>query len=370
MVRYTMLSGVRDDLRGAWDFARDAPRRGTWARETAVQACKAGVAAVLAWFVTMYLLQLPQPYLAPWAALAVVRPTVHWSVLTGLRQVAAVALGVLIAVLAVALMPGRELALAVCVPVAFLIGYWPRLDDQGLYVPFTALFMVAVDNVEQPFVLLRMLETGLGAAIGMGVNLLVAPPVRVFTVDARARRDGEETAAVLREFAARLRDEEDGDEPWSSRSRHLDQRAGEARSAMRHSRDSLRLNPRRSEAWLRESSDRASAAFDLIRRVNRSVRAIADILDDSRRDGMPDPALDAGFSRECAAFLDAAGDACERRVAELLKPGESDASDGESTDADDLSGALESLEQHADVGAEAQAALLIALRRLAVDLTR
>lgn len=365
MIQYRMLSGVRHDLRGAWSFARDAPRRGTWARETVVQAFKAGVAAVLAWFVAMYLLQLPQPYLAPWAALAVVRPTVHWSVLTGLRQVAAVALGVLIAVLAVAVMPGRELALAVCVPVAFLLGYWPRLDDQGLYVPFTALFMVAVDSVEEPFALYRLLETGLGAAIGMGVNLLVAPPVRVLTVDARARRDGEETAAVLREFAARLREAEDGDEPWSARARHLDQRAGEARSALQHARDGLRLNPRQGEEWVRESIDGAGAAFDLIRRVNRSVRAVADILDDSRRDGMPDPALDAGFSRECAAFLDRAADTCERRVTESLEPG-----DGEPSDADDLPGALEALEHHADTGAEAQAALLIALRRLALDLSR
>ncbi|WP_194202107.1 FUSC family protein [Glycomyces albidus] len=362
MDRYTMISGVRNDLRGAWGFAREAPRRGTWARETVVQAFKAGVAAMLAWFVAAYLLRLPMPYLAPWVALAVVRPTVHWSVLTGLRQVAAVALGVLIAVGSAALMPGRELALAMCVPVAFLVGYWPRLDDQGLYVPFTALFMVAVDSVEEPFVLFRLLETGLGAAIGMGVNLLVAPPVRVLTVDARARRDGEETAAVLREFAARLRGD-DGDEPWSTRARDLDQRAGEARSALQHARDSLRLNPRQGEAWVRESIESAGAAFDLIRRVNRSVRAVADILDDSRRDGIPDPALDAGFSRECASFLDTAADTCERRVTELLG-----SADGEP--ADDLSGALEALEQHADSGAEAQAALLIALRRLALDLNR
>lgn len=368
MVRHEMRDGVGKDARGAWRFARAVPHRGTWARETAVQALKAGMAALLAWFVAAHLLHLPQPYLAPWVALVVVRPTMHWSVLTGLRQVSAVALGVLIALLSVLLMPGRELALAVCVPAAFLASYWPRLNDQGLYVPFTALFMVAVDGVDEPFVLFRLLETALGAAIGMGVNLLLAPPVRVLTVGIRARRDATATAEALRGLASRLCESDSGEDFDSSRVHRLDGRAAQSREALRHAREGLRFNPRSGETGLRGQIDRDGSALDLTEQVNRSARAFADLLDDAARDGSAHP-VDLPFGKACAAALEAAADAYERRITALLAP------DDEPADAGDLTDALAAVEHRADADgpghadAERRAAMLIAMRRLVRALT-
>lgn len=370
MIWNAVRDGVADDLRGAWRFARDLPHTGTWAQETAAQALKAAIAAVLAWFVAAHVLTLPQPYLAPWAALAVVRPTVHWSILTGLRQMAAVGFGVLVAVLAVAVTPGKELALAVCVPIAFLVSYWPRLSDQGLYVPFTALFMVAVDSVEEPFVLVRLLETALGAGIGMAVNLLIKPPARVRTVGGRIRHDGAATADLLREIAATLRKDADRDasRTWSARAKRLGDRATETRSALHHARDSLRLNPQTTQEQS-DALDRFHAAFELNQRVGRSTRALADLLDGPGRAAMPDHSLDPAYRRDCATALDAATEAYEETLDRVLSH-----HDREPVDLGPADAALEALQRRTHATAtdgpttEMQATVLVAVRRLRSDL--
>jgi uncharacterized membrane protein YgaE (UPF0421/DUF939 family) len=372
MARQAMLKGVGDDFRGVWRFAREVPDRGSWAQETAVQALKAGLAAVLAWIVAAGLLGLPQPYLAPWVAFAVVRPTVYWSVLTSVRQVTAVTLGVAIAAFAVWLMPGKELALALGVPVAFLVSQWRRLDDQGLYVPFTALFMVAVDSVDGPSTVFRLLETGLGAAIGIGVNLLVAPPLRVRAVGSRIRRDAAATAELLHDMASGLRGDRDGSgaDSWSAHALRLDGRSVETRSVMRRAHDGLKLNPRRPE--YRDSVDRLADVFDLNWRVAQAVRTLADVLDDADRDAIADRSFDPGFKEGCAAALDDAADAYERRLEELLS-GEGDGTDGLDRAWAARLNALEHRADQADIDraiAEVQAALLVAVRRLLHELSR
>jgi uncharacterized membrane protein YgaE (UPF0421/DUF939 family) len=359
-------SGLRGDLRGAWRFARATARRDTWARETALQALKAAVAAVLAWFIASQVLALPQPYLAPWAALIVVRPTVHWSALTGLRQMAAVALGVAVAVAAVAVTPGRELALAACVPVALLLSHWPRLDDQGLYVPFTALFMVAVDNVDEPYVLARLVETALGAGVGIGLNLLLVPPGRVRAVGTRLHRDAAATAGLLREVAAALRSgrdrTEDGD--WSARAKTLETRGAGTAATLDRARNSLRLNPQ-STAEEYAVLDRCQAALEHHQRVGNAAKTLADLLDGRTRRAMPDTALDPAYRRACAAALEAAADAHERQVAHLLQHPCDDASPAPA-DASPLE-ALKARAHDEDAGpavSELRATVLAAVRRL------
>ena len=62
-----------------------------------IQVAKTVVAAVAAWVIAASMFGLPQPFLAPWAALLVVHSTVYRSFWTGAKQVAATVLGVLLA---------------------------------------------------------------------------------------------------------------------------------------------------------------------------------------------------------------------------------------------------------------------------------
>ena len=66
----------------------------------AAQVVKAVCAAVAAWALAVTVFDLPQPFLAPWAALLTVHATVYRTFARGLQQVAAAVLGVLLAVAA------------------------------------------------------------------------------------------------------------------------------------------------------------------------------------------------------------------------------------------------------------------------------
>src|SRR5687767_8893985 len=62
-----------------------------------VQLVKTVVAAVIAWILAANVLELPQPFLAPWAALLVVHATVYRTFSRGMQQVAGAVVAVLLA---------------------------------------------------------------------------------------------------------------------------------------------------------------------------------------------------------------------------------------------------------------------------------
>jgi len=340
------------DVDGARRFLHGLRTQGSRSRETAAQACKAALAAVAAWLVAATAFGIGQPYLAAWVALVMVRPTVHWSLLTALRQVAAVLLGVGIAAAATAL-PGKALALGAAVITAVLASQWPRLDDQGIYVPFTALIMVALDAVGGAFILDRLLETGLGALVGLAVNVLVMPPMRLRGAGSDLRRDGEAATGALRGIAARLRDGEDPQDLDG-----LGERPGRALTAVRRARDSLWLNPRSGHRRHRAQVDRLDAAFAMLRNAIDATSAISGLLGPDDR---PRPrSLGPAFRDRYAEALDRAADLLGGRLDAVLSgvaPPEPETPDVE---------ALERLVARPDgaEGAELQGALLAALRRL------
>jgi len=78
----------------------------SWARERShdpvfwtdvIQVVKTVAAAVVAWILAADVLGLPQPFLAPWAALLVVHATVYRTFSRGAQQVAATVVGVVFA---------------------------------------------------------------------------------------------------------------------------------------------------------------------------------------------------------------------------------------------------------------------------------
>ena len=75
---------------------RDVLRDPMWWTES-LQLVKTVVAAVIAWLLAARVFELPQSFLAPWAALLVVHATVYRTFSRGLRQVAGAVLGVLLA---------------------------------------------------------------------------------------------------------------------------------------------------------------------------------------------------------------------------------------------------------------------------------
>ncbi|WP_404950615.1 aromatic acid exporter family protein [Streptomyces sp. ARC12] len=185
-------------------------------RDTLVQSMKAAGAAIAAWAVSGWWFQAPMALLAPWTAIAMVGSTVYQSVRTGIQQFAIIALGTVWASAAMAFTQDRTMvAMLLTLPFMMLLGNYRRFGSQGIYGATTALFVITGGVSSTSTVGHRLLETLIGAVIGLLVNAFVLPPVHLRSVRDRLVRLVRETADVLGTTAEGLR-EEDGVEKSDS----------------------------------------------------------------------------------------------------------------------------------------------------------
>lgn len=140
---------------------------------------KTAGAAGAAWVGVGLLTGSPRPVLAALAAVLVVQATVYQTVRTGVLRVVGVVLGVLLA-----LGMGRWLglnawSLTVVLLVSLAVGRLFRLGNQTSQVAVSALLVLAVGDTASGYAHDRVVETLLGAAVGVCMNVLVAPPLHV-----------------------------------------------------------------------------------------------------------------------------------------------------------------------------------------------
>ncbi|WP_432075283.1 FUSC family protein [Streptomyces wuyuanensis] len=213
-------------------------------RNTLVQSLKAAAAAVLAWAVTGWWWEAPMALMAPWAAVALVQSTVYRSLVSAVQQVAVIGFGAALAAGAAAT-GNTTVAMALVLPVTVLLGNWTRFGTQGLYAPTTALFVLAYGSTSFADVGHRLLETLIGALIGIGVNALVLPPVHLKGVRAHLDRLPRETAELLSAMASGMEHgyERADAERWHDRARGLHGTIAALHEARGWSRESHRFNP-------------------------------------------------------------------------------------------------------------------------------
>jgi uncharacterized membrane protein YgaE (UPF0421/DUF939 family) len=235
-----------------------------------LQLAKTAVAAVIAWVIAAAVLELPQPFLAPWAALLVVHATVYRSFSDGVQQVAATTLGVVLA-WAVGQTFGLDTAaVAVAITVGLVFGALPWLRDQTTLVAATALIVVTTGSSDNDMVLLsRLLDTAIGIGVGLLVNAVVWPPLGRRTAIAAMDRVDDRIGALLRRMHDDLRAGCDPDcaDSWVEDSRDLDRRLDDAWALVRQAQESARMNPRRSARHLRQPEQ----WFTLLRRMEQAI---------------------------------------------------------------------------------------------------
>ncbi|HSJ19238.1 MAG TPA: FUSC family protein [Nocardioidaceae bacterium] len=222
-----------------------------------IQVLKTVVAAVVAWVVAAIVFDLPQPFLAPWAALLVVHATVYRSFWRGAKQIAATVVGVLLAWATGNTLGLDPTALAVMLLAALLIGQVRWLRDEGTTVAATALIVLTTGFSDENQVLIgRLFDTAIGVGVGVVVNVLVWPPLR----DLAAARAIEAVGRSLGDLLAVVADEcddactEEHVEEWVRRTQELDEEVDDAWALVRQARESGRLNPRRDSAAVREAA--------------------------------------------------------------------------------------------------------------------
>lgn len=228
----------------------------------AAQTLRSTAAAVIAYVVAVWTLPLPAPLTAPLTALLVVQVTLYATLTTGIRRVNSVVVGVLIAIGFSALVGLTWWSLGLTIFSSLIIGRMVRVDE---FVPEVAISAMLVLGVSQIAYTAwdRVLETLIGAGVGLLFNLLFAPPVWVQTagtsIDTLAREMGRMFRAMGEEIgghisvpqaAARLHD-----------ARRLDHDIVAVDASLRQAEESLMLNP----GSARDSSTGSSCVPDSTR---------------------------------------------------------------------------------------------------------
>ncbi|MFI7413018.1 aromatic acid exporter family protein [Streptomyces sp. NPDC049627] len=246
-IRWAVLVARRRG-RAAGETVRRAWEEPGRERDLAVQAVKAALAACVAWAVAGWWLQAPMAFVAPWVAVVLVESTVYRSIAHGLQQVAAIAVGTVVAT-GVVLMIGSPLgAMCLVLPAVVLLGNWRRLGSQGIYAATGALFVLTAGPVTVAASAARIAEAVFGAVVGIAVNALIRPPVYLRSTRAALEDAACEARQILDAVADRLAADD-----WDARvAGSLHERAlrlcrlvDQARAAVGWSRESLRANLRR-----------------------------------------------------------------------------------------------------------------------------
>ena len=221
-------------------------RRG---RVPGIRTAKTTLAAVLAFAAADALGTSPGPVLAPLTALLVVQLTMYETVTSGLGRIVSVTSGVCVAVGVASVVGLTWWSLGIVVLVSLVLGRLLQLGDSTLEVPISAMIVLAVGGNEE-LASGRVVETLIGAAVGVGVNAVVAPPLYVQPAEDALADLVERMATFLRELAVELRvawEREEADR-WLDRARGLGREVQRADKALARAEESSRFNPRGARA--------------------------------------------------------------------------------------------------------------------------
>ncbi|WP_372343507.1 aromatic acid exporter family protein [Streptomyces sp. KL116D] len=299
-------------------------------RAAVVQALKAAGAALVAWAIAGWWWNAPMALLAPWTALVLVQSTVYRSVRSAVQQFVVVAAGTFVAAAAAAVTRDVMASMAIALPVTVLLGIWSRFGDQGWYAPTAALFVLTYGSYAPAEIGHRLLETLLGAVIGVLVNAFVLPPVHTDDVRRLRTRVPTEGAELLGDVADGIeRGYEAADaEEWHARALRLGATVAELRAARRHSDESRRLNPGRRMRRPAPAPPPGDLAWSRVAdHVAATLRLLAETARETPRFRAPaEEALSAlavllrSAGQVCAADADrfATGDADEERAGRAL----------------------------------------------------
>ncbi|CAL9314672.1 hypothetical protein SUDANB25_05291 [Streptomyces sp. SudanB25_2051] len=273
-------------------------------RDLAAQSLKAALAALVAWIVAGHVLQAPMPFIAPWVAVALVRSTVYQSLAQSLEQLAAIALGTTLATAAGMAVGDPTLAMVLVLPVTLLIGNWRKLGDQGVYGATAALFTLTTGDPSVDQAVARLLESVLGAVVGVAVNMLIRPPVYLRDSHNALRGAADAAAECLTGIARGLAGTWDqGDAlAWDRRARRVTELVGEAREALARTEESARLNPAapRRAALLRRSGPYAHTVYvleELARYTRDLTHTLVEAADDGTAKPRPEPDVAGRYAR-------------------------------------------------------------------------
>ena len=262
-----------------------------------LQAVKTALACGLSWFVAADALGNSIPVFAPLAALLTVQVTIWESISRGLQRVLGVVAGVVVAYGFARLAGINAWSIGLVVLVSFVLGRVLRLGAQGsVQVPVSALLVLVLGATTGGYAADRVLDTAIGAAIGIAVNLVIVPRSHVREATAGVQGFAREMAGVLRDASACVRGGTAGapEAPaLLARARMLEAQGQRAAGGARQARTALRWSP--SAERHRVGAELLGPAVARLRLVERQVRGIARAVADTTGDWSETTELPAGL---------------------------------------------------------------------------
>ena len=269
-----------------------------------LQLAKTVLAAVAAWVIAASVLDLPQPFLAPWAALLVVHATVYRTFSKGTQQVAATVVAVVLASAVGEWLGLSTWAIAVLLVVALVLGAVPWLGEEASTVATTGLVVLTTGFESDVMLISRLFDTAIGVAVGLAVNLVVWPPLRRHTAAKALDRVDDAIGELLVEMASDLGTggQPEDVEKWIEHTRDIDDDLDQAWALVRQAQESARMNPRRPARSMRDPKQ----WHELLRRMEQ---AIADTRSLARTIAAQsdERTLDSDFARPWVEMLGDAG---------------------------------------------------------------
>ncbi|MEU9335978.1 aromatic acid exporter family protein [Streptomyces sp. NPDC048290] len=295
------------DVRKWWTRAV----REVWRRSrdpVIVQMLRSTFAATLAYVIALRLGPEQPPLTAPLTALLVVQVTLYSTLTTGIRRVNSVVAGVLVAIAFSLLVGLTWWSLALVIIAALTVGHLVRVDEFVPEVAISAMLVLGVTAVGTT-AWLRVVETLIGAVVGMACNLLIVPPVWVDEAGASI----EELARRVRQLMLRVGEEASGRTPPQEaarrlhEARRLDHDISGVDADLRQAEDSLRLNPRVREGLLHRIVLRTG--LDTLEICTVVLRVIARTLTDLAKEREPEPLFPPGTGPVVEQLLSEVADA-------------------------------------------------------------
>ncbi|TDN93145.1 uncharacterized membrane protein YgaE (UPF0421/DUF939 family) [Microbacterium sp. BK668] len=234
-----------------------APRRAPL-----LQVVKSAVATSAAWLVAGFLIPGPPPVFAAIAALLVVQPSLNQSLTRAIERSVGVIAGVLIASVLSILLGTSTWVILLTTAVALLLAWALRMTPgTANQVAISGILVLALGTATPSYAVDRILETLIGAVIGIIVNLAIVPPVAVAPAHAAVDELGDALADALDRLGGAL----ESPRTPSELARLLDDaravrpKLEAAEDAIAAGSESLTLNPRS-----RRHRDELDALTDLL----------------------------------------------------------------------------------------------------------
>lgn len=217
-------------------------------RDPVLQLVKTALATMLAWVLAgAVVADGPPPVFAAIAAMLVVQPSLQQSFTKGIERSVGVIAGVVLATLLAMAFGTASWVVLIAVTSALVLSWALRMTTGSAnQVAISALLVLALGSSTPDYALYRVVETIIGAVIGVVVHLVLVPPVAL--APARRALDdlGEETARALDRLATALVSHLSRRERQEllADARRLRELQDSAAQALEDAEDSLTLNPR------------------------------------------------------------------------------------------------------------------------------